>query len=123
MSFPRNIMTHRATIQRETDTEDDRGFRTRAWADHLVSVPCHWFQVESRRTRDSREIENYRLIAAEHYYSLIVPLNQDIVERDRITNLVDQRGQRVFANILQIEGKKRYLFYDSLLVRELVGDA
>ena len=117
------ILTERLTAQRLTKTRDDRGYDVTDWSDHVSNISCHWFQIESRSNRDTREVETAQLAVAARFYHVIIPSGTDINEKDRISRLTTRRGAHIFSNLLSIEGKKRYVTHDILIVRELEGQA
>lgn len=85
-------LTHRATIQRASSTDDGwNSDGTPEWADHLTELPCRAWATAGRElvanTSTAIVVEDWRMI---------VQLGTDVTENDRITAVTD-RGDQVLA--------------------------
>lgn len=91
-------MTHRALVQRATETVD--GYNNRlapVWATHLAAQPCYFWQPSMGRGEQSGA-QNYRAYG----YQVVMPLGTDVTERDRINGIVDRRGYSVHPGVFGI---------------------
>jgi hypothetical protein len=99
-------MRHRAVIERDMAVgEDDWGQSgTPDWRIHLHDLPCAaWFEA-------GREVIDGAKTAVIEDRKVIVPLDTDVTEKDRVARITDRRGKEtIFEGPARIEsvGRRR----------------
>lgn len=92
-------MTQRALVQRFTPgTVDDFGNSLPGtWATHIASLACWWYGSTEREA----VTEETTAVVAD--IKLLVPVDADVTEQDRINQVKDRLGTVVLDGILGIE--------------------
>lgn len=94
----RATMTHRALVERgvSVGTDDFGHPNPPAWDTHIASLPCRLWTKSEREIADGNKL----VILAVH--KLLVPLNTDITESDRIASIKDRLGNTLVGNLMLI---------------------
>lgn len=88
LAATRLSLTHRATIQRSSsgtsdwNVEDDP-----TWADHLTALPCRAWATAGREA-----VANSNTPVVVEDWRMIVPLDTDVTENDRVAIVTDRSG-------------------------------
>lgn len=84
-----NVFDHRCTIQRSTGAVDPYGHETPTWTAHLADQPCHfWFKKEV-------EIVGLNINVVVGDAGLLIGVDVDVTEEDRILLVTNQLGEAV----------------------------
>lgn len=95
-------MTHRALVQRDTGTAVNRYNQRQpdAWTTHLAAMPC-FFYTSPSRTQVGEAVVVERTAVIEQL-RMLVPLDADVTERDRIASVTDREGNAIYTTPLNI---------------------
>ena len=78
-------------------TWDEDGGNTGAGAPvSLSALPCHWWAG-----RETRINEEGKLLSVAHH-RMMVPLGSDITEGDRVTRILDNRGETIIESVMRV---------------------
>lgn len=97
----RSRMTMRARIERNFASDDPYGQPgPPVWQTIVVDVPCYvWYATGTARRTDISD----RQVVTVDMPGAIMPLDTDIDEEDRIREVTDRRGKKLF-DMLYIDG-------------------
>jgi hypothetical protein len=98
-------MTHRALVQRDANagTQDAYGNEQAAsWATQIAAQACYYWQPATGRAESQGE-RNVLIYG----HQVVMPLETDITEADRINGITDRRGRVVSADVFGITGIAR----------------
>lgn len=108
-------MTMRATVERGATVEDEYGNPGPiTWGAHIAALPC-WLY-----SRTEREVTGEKSAVIEDL-RLMVPKGTDVTEKDRISAVVDRRGQAIRPGVLVIEAVVRRRDHLELDVRGIAA--
>ncbi len=114
MNASRGQMTQRALVERATYTTDAYGQAVPTWATHIAAQACYYWEPSAQvgTITGARNADSYS-------HRLLVPLDTDITEEDRINGIADRRATVITARVFritQLVRKREHL----LLVLEVV---
>lgn len=94
----RTLMRHRCTIQRNIAAPNSwNNPGTPGWDQHITDQPCHaWFNSGRTLTPAGEEVSVLDI-------RLLLPKGTDVLDTDRIENVLDRRGNVVMAGPLIID--------------------
>ena len=98
-------MTHRALVERNVTaaTQDTYGNEQAAtWVTHISAQPCYYWQPATMRAESQGE-RNVLVYG----HQVVMPLDTDITEADRINGISDRCGRVVSADVFGITGIAR----------------
>lgn len=93
----RSRMRYRAIIQRDNNVDDYYGSSgAPSWQNHLIDQPCHAYNKNASSAGGTNY--NSEIVPAANYYPvMMVPLDTDIKETDRVFEIKDKRGNSIFG--------------------------
>lgn len=100
------MMTHRAHVQRDTQgTVDEYGqYEPAVWVTHIASLACK-FYTSSRMEQVAQTTQVVSTVR------LMIPVNADVSERDRIVDIRDRLGAVIETgpwNVKSVEYKRSH---------------
>lgn len=98
MTTVRSRMIHRTTIERNTGSiDDDLGAEEIPDWDtpHLEDQPCFFYAIAGQEILEDRAVQLAKL-------RMLLPLDTDVHEGDRINGVVDRLGNDIFTGIMMI---------------------
>lgn len=108
-------LRHRVTIERLARVSDGGGGSKETWNEHLAGIPCRaWTDV-----RRSAEADQGGKITVTSDRRLVVPIDTDVNEADRIGDVTDTAGNEVFPGPMRIDAAARHRTHIELLVSEV----
>lgn len=101
-------MTHRALLQRDIQTTTNpHGHKgPPSWATHVAALPC--FLYVAAVGRSGREAVAAERTAAVRSYALLVPLDTDVTERDRVNGVTRRDGEVILSGVMNIRAVTRH---------------
>lgn len=103
LALARRRMRHRCTIQRNasrgTSTNPWGADDTADWQSHLTNLPC-WFWQEGRGSRTVMDSDKVVEISVKR---VMVPLDADVTEDDRVLSVTDRLGATVATGPMRID--------------------
>lgn len=99
----RSTMTLRCQVERDAAGVDVEGNPAAAnWQQHIASLACRFWNTTSER-----EIADGDRIVVGEDLRLLVPVGTDVLERDRVVNVVDRLGASILPGALNIRAVVR----------------
>jgi hypothetical protein len=94
-------MIHRCTLQRDasrTTTPDPYGnHELPSWQTHLSDLHCRWWFQATRTIMNGDTQQEVQV------RKLVVPLDTDVTEDDRVLEVVDRRGRQLSVGPMRID--------------------
>lgn len=103
----RVVMTQRTTIERLSSVSDDGGGSNDTWGTVVSDIPCRAFALRTRSVLASgvgttEQITGQRP-GVQELKVVLVPIDTDAEEGDRLTNVVDRKGVTLFRGPMLID--------------------
>lgn len=113
MTAVRQRMTHRALIERRTDS--DGRYDVPTWGTHIEDQPCWlWTKADTEMVAPERT-------AVVSTIKLLVPLDADINVNDRINGVTNRAGVSLLLGKLNITGRTDNHDHAELFVERVRG--
>ena len=117
LSRSRAVMTHRCTVQRDTQIGVDAYGHPQmpTWDVQHADLACYYWISEEHEIRDGMKI------ATGTKHQMLVPYGTDIIGADRITAIRDRLGAVLESGVLLVRTVKRQAGYLALELEQYSG--